>query len=655
MSLSYPTLTEIGTTRDFIESFGGYNHNLRIGENEFYDMKNLTSTHYPVLSSRLNRGSYPLPLEEAMKGNVTAKEPLYHFVGCFGYEGKVYRIFYQEAVKIGLVDGGIPPQLYVECEEKVEYEPVKKVVLSLGETDIYTTDKRIAVNIGSYIVIFPDKKYINMVDTEDKGDLEASFVSDADVTFSLCRMDGTDLTPDSVGSKVPTDATNGYLWLDTSVTPASLKQYSEASERWVLVAATYIKIQCTGIGAKFNEYDGVQLSGITVEALKDLNASTVIHSKGDDYIVVVGVPSFDTIYDENGMPTTIDGTDFKQNEGTITVERKVPEMDFVIESNNRLWGCRHGLNRKGDMVNEIYASKLGDFKNWEYFGGTSQDSYMVSLGSEGAFTGAISYNGKPHFFKQNILHIIYGSYPATYQLQNIECKGVQEGCSNSLVIVDNILYYKTTGSVCAYSGSFPTDIGYQLHENDWRYTDAFGGCFRHKYYLLLNDVKNGECPLFVYDTEKGVWHKEGVKGFDHHVYHGFINFSVNNVDALGYFNESYTECIKMVECIGDYAENETINWFAETGIMGCSSPDKKYISRISLRLSLDVGTRVFVSFEYDSSGVWEQVATITGTNLHTFTLPIKARRCDHLRMKIEGNGAARIYSISKTIEQGSDV
>ena len=39
-----PILPELSVSRDFIETFGGYNHNLRISDGEFYDMKNLTSS-----------------------------------------------------------------------------------------------------------------------------------------------------------------------------------------------------------------------------------------------------------------------------------------------------------------------------------------------------------------------------------------------------------------------------------------------------------------------------------------------------------------------------------------------------------------------------------------------------------------------------------
>ena len=56
--MKFPTLEEQKSSRDLIDSFRGYNHNLRISDNEFYDMKNLTSTHYPILSPRGKRGVY---------------------------------------------------------------------------------------------------------------------------------------------------------------------------------------------------------------------------------------------------------------------------------------------------------------------------------------------------------------------------------------------------------------------------------------------------------------------------------------------------------------------------------------------------------------------------------------------------------------------
>jgi hypothetical protein len=84
-------------------------------------------------------------------------------------------------------------------------------------------------------------------------------------------------------------------------------------------------------------------------------------------------------------------------------------------------------------------------------------------------------------------------------------------------------------------------------------------------------------------------------------------------------------------------------------------PDMKYISRVTIRMSMALGTRVRFLIQYDSMGGWEHLCTMTGTNLRSFSIPIRPRRCDHLRLRIEGEGNANIYSICKTIEQGSDV
>ena len=44
-----------------VDVFRGYNHNLRIADSEFFDMKNMTSDYYPVLSPRGRRGVYCAP------------------------------------------------------------------------------------------------------------------------------------------------------------------------------------------------------------------------------------------------------------------------------------------------------------------------------------------------------------------------------------------------------------------------------------------------------------------------------------------------------------------------------------------------------------------------------------------------------------------
>ena len=239
---------------------------------------------------------------------------------------------------------------------------------------------------------------------------------------------------------------------------------------WVAQATTYVKISSPGIGTAFSEYDGVelQISGLpdttAYKQIKNLNGSAVLWGKDDGYIVVVG------IVDQSVTLGGVDTPDF-----SMSVDRKMPEMDFVIEHNNRLWGCRYGLNRNQEVVNELYASKLGDFKNWSCFMGISTDSYSVSLGSDGPFTGAVTHGNYPIFFKENCLHKVYGQMPSNFQVQTTSCRGVQKGCADSLAIVNEVLYYKGKNGVCAYDGSIPAEVSSQFGE--LRYESAIAAAW----------------------------------------------------------------------------------------------------------------------------------------------------------------------------------
>ena len=110
---------------------------------------------------------------------------------------------------------------------------------------------------------------------------------------------------------------------------------------------------------------------------------------------------------------------------TVSMERRVPELDFVTECDNRVWGCN-------SKENVIYGCKLGDPTNWFSYRGIAADSYAVTVGSDGAFTGAASCMGYALFFKENTLHKLYGSKPSDFQLSSLRCRGVAKNAARSL-------------------------------------------------------------------------------------------------------------------------------------------------------------------------------------------------------------------------------
>ena len=92
----------------------------------------------------------------------------------------------------------------------------------------------------------------------------------------------------------------------------------------------------------------------------------------------------------------------------------------------------------------------------------------------------------------------------------------------------------------------------------------------------------------------------------------------------------------------------------QTGPLGLDLQGKKYICRLLLRMSMeqDAGVRAYI--QYDSLSGWESVASIRTQRLASVALPIRPRRCDHFRLRLEGDGQVRIHSMTSFLTQGSD-
>ena len=625
-----PNLKTIKTTREYIDTFGGYNHNLKINDNEFYDCINLSSSDYPVLTTREKRGTFDIGTD--------FKAICSHKYLC-------------------AIDG----------ENLVIYKPGNKIVVNMGLTD---TPKQM-ISMGAYLIVMPDKKYINITSAIDLGETEEIEVFNIENSFSntdsedgtpnpliikLCTSDGDSYDSSKIvlSSNEPETKTNGHYWLDNSVTPNVLKRYDEASSMWVELINTHVKIQATGIGKGFKAGDVVEINGLKDKpiiaptgieypdstGIENIGGFYTIEACDDDYIVIpeITVATAHTVMN------------------IITVEKKMPEMDFLIEAGNRLWGCRYGYNSNHELVNEIYASKLGDFTNWNSFEGISTDSYIVSLGTNDEFTGAINYNGYPLFFKANNLHKVYGTMPSNYQVQTISCDGVQRGSSNSLVISDNILYFKSPNGICRYDGTVPEDISHKL--GDIKYTVANAGAVDGKVYFSMNTTTDDRVRyvVMVYDTKTGIWHKENSDGQVKFCTH------CDDINSTNLYYISGHDKIKVVKgSMVDSIDTEKTEWFCETAPLISSTPDHKFISRITIRADLAVGARLKVEIKYVnginlSSSEWKTIysATSGDDELTSVTVPIIPRRCDSFKLRFSGEGDVQIFSIAKTINKGTE-
>jgi hypothetical protein len=506
-----------------ILTFKGYNHNLSIGDGEFYDMQNLSSRLYPLLSTRLPRGT----VKSFIQPNGLADKNVLVYVDGTNF-------YYNDVVR-GTVTNG-PKQL---------------------------------ISMGTYILIFPDKKFYN-ISTGEYGSLENHISMAGAISISGCTQDG-----------VSADA----------------------------ATSLYTKISATGIGMGFKQYDGVTISGCTVSSL---NGVKIIYYVTNDYIVIAG---------KIGVATS--------QSGGLTIDRNVPDMDFLTENNNRIWGC-------SSAKHEIYSSKLGDPFNWNCYEGISTDSYAATIGSDGDFTGAITYLGYALFFKEECVHKVYGSKPSNYQVIENTIPGVAKSCHKSLSIINGTLYYMSRSGVMAYEGGLPERISYAF--GDKTYTDGVAGAYGDKYYI---SVKEGiTYHLFVHDTKLNLWHRE-----DNTQALYFTEY-----DGKLYYIDGATKILKTVT--GN--DTDIIYWKAEFSDFTEKTMNQKYVSRLQLRLETENERSIFdVDIQYDGNGVWEKVTSTSGMIRKNYNIPIKIRRCEYYTLRLSGQGQFKLYGIEKTYTEGS--
>lgn len=479
-----------------------------------------------------------------------------------------------------------------------------------------TSGEKQFVGMGAWILIFPDGKRFHTTNHTFEN-LAAGFTASAgaSVSVTLCRMDGSDYGNVTVSETAPANPTTGQYWIDTSNSPHELKVYSAGG--WTAISTTYIRISTSGLGTNFKKGDVVTIAGLSQSAL---NMDYSIIGTTADSVIVIGII-------DQGFTQT----------GGLTVSRSIPQMDFVCELNNRIWGC-------SSANHEIYACKLGDPTNWRAYDGLAGDSYAATIGSDGDFTGCISYGGQVLFFKEDMLHKVMGDKPSNFTIIDSPCRGVQKGSEKSMVVVNETLIYKSREHVVAFEGGAPVAISEGLGPRTFK--SAAAGVQGDRYYISMQDEETDEWTLFVFDEAHNLWFRED-------------DTQATNFAALSGQLYYLTGDGKLMAVRGRQETGATlegpVNWFAETGDMLVQLPDNKYVSRIQLRVGVEQGSTIKVQAQYDSDGEWKTIFERGYTKKASFTMPIIPVRCDHFRLRVSGIGRSCVYAISKEIERGTEL
>ena len=394
----------------------------------------------------------------------------------------------------------------------------------------------------------------------------------------------------------------------------------EAKDVTVSVSSTSIMFsESMGFAEKFAAGDAIQLETSNV----DLNISAAIESVSDREITFPS-DTFISVIAEGETELSVKLSSFK-------AERSCPDLDFVMESNNRLWGV-------SNKDNTIYACKLGDPTNWAYFQNTTLDSYYAEQGTDGEWTGCAAYSTHLLFFKEDYIHKVYGSKPSAYSIETAKCHALEKGSHKSVAIINETVLYKSRLGIMAYSGGTPVLISENFGTD--KLYDAVAGTDGIKYYVSV--LRDGLPELLVYDMERFLWHKEDSVRVREFVYHNGKLVFINDADNVIYEIDSDTPM----------KGEEDILWMAELGPFDEFIEDKKVYSKLKMRLNLEKGSELAIFISIDG-GDWERLEYVVYEHEGARDIPVVPRRCNKFSVRLEGKGYCKIESLVRVYRHGS--
>ncbi len=604
----YPSLKPYSEKYRICDGFSGMSRTSLVPEGSFYDCLNLSALALPLMGIREKRGI----LRDSEGGEV----------------------FYFDSTPITAARV-INSKICICTEQSVYIDGVKIEDARLQKTD----GVRSIVPFGRDLFICPDALFIKEVDGGFSVTCcNKSFHYSDNVTAGWCTADSTEVFPHYFG-EFPSSAVAGELCAKAEGTAMALYEYT--GEKWIRIQPLYIRIGCR---------DGVEgiLPGMS------LNITTEERYFADGvYTVVAPLPS------AVGLEGVLPASGSIEN---ISLESRVPEMDFALEHGNRIWACRFGKGRGGEFVNELYASALGDPTAWSRFQGISTDSYAVSLGVYGAFTGAQSLGGELLFFKENHIIRVTGDTPSEFTVTAFPARGVEAGQSGSITPLNERVFYKSSRGITVFDGAFPSDISDSL--GDGEFTDCVGGAVQGRYYCAAT-YKN-ERRIYVYDTATRQWFSENDPASTVFMLSdGRSLYFLGLADAESF---GYSLTAESFKAVGEreigfapgkryrFYEEDEICWFAETGESeNTAYPYRKTVRSIKLKVSLKDESRLSLLVKTDRDDEFRRVLLLDRPTDGVYSAHVNTIPCHSLRLRFEGKGDVKVYSYSIAQRNSAEV
>ena len=346
------------------------------------------------------------------------------------------------------------------------------------------------------------------------------------------------------------------------------------------------------------------------------------------------------------------------------IENYTPDLGFnpkfSVFYNNRMFACNH----EGNSVHSSVIGKPYDFMTLED-GEASAD--WIEVVSSGQFTGIAAFGGNVYYFKEHCVHKLYGSSPSDWQLVMLPVNGVEDGAHKSVAVENDICIYKSTDGFYMFDGLTSAKISGKLGRNtilpnenkNSLSTVEYSACiFKGKYYCGVSDRITGKYTLYIYDINTGLWCAEEFLSDT-----GFVDLMRTNRDVYGVKADGDNISLISLSSGGEFPpankqdkQYETgFDWSVESGDMTLGYANNKYISKIQIRAEGEESSKILVKIIADQKESKSAQFEFSPGTLDSYSYSPKPIRCDNFRVLLSGTGQAKIYGITLTVSEGSEI
>lgn len=401
----------------------------------------------------------------------------------------------------------------------------------------------------------------------------------------------------------------GLQDMGCKVTPSKIDFYGSKNTKTDVII-NYLTASESGAWDGFSKGDSLIISGTGTG-----NDTVVVKQRGSavsdsDIVSVVvekisGRTLYVLCYNSAGKAVTLT----RQSGVTgVTVEKYIPDMQYVCVHNNRLFGA-------GTDGRYIYASKLGDGCDFNSFAGLSTDSWWSEVATSDVFTGIVSYQNHVYAFKRHCFHEIYGDKPSNFKIPYLTKTGCTDG--RSITELDGVLYFAGADGVYAYNGGAAKNIAVKL---DIKVASAVGGADAENLYMRLND------KLYVYHVRRQMWYQyDDTPVYDIFCADGNLFFAEEGGISLQ-GGDNCNVCWSLVS-------KQYRAGFMKTNLIN-----------IWLLLSLGEGAQAHVSVSTDG-GPFRLWDTVYADTVRSVRIPMRMNKCDTFQLKLEGVGDCMLHGI----------